>query len=357
MSHPYLDRVNLIVDKINSQAKSEGKLTGFCIGNTRKIDSNGLFFTPIRRTSRMIAGSVIVYREDEAIKIAQALDGKVNYILVDSEKKISASMWDQGSVGNIERVVRETVKVSRILTYKGNDLTVDALDCLAALVISSYPRGISGKTAAIIGAGNVGAKLALKLVERGMNVCMSRRDKRKLFSVVEALNIIKPPETIATITAAKDNLAAVNNADLVIGLSHGTAVITMNMVEIMADDGVLIDGGKGCCDSKAIQLAESRGIPIYRADIRSSFEGYISMALDMESRLQHSIGRAIVNGVPIVSGGLLARLNEVVVDSIVNPSTIFGISNGFGDFVRSPDPDQTLKLKTVENYLQNKQSL
>lgn len=87
MNFPYLDRVNLIVDEVNFQAKSEGKLTGFCIGNTRKIDSNGLFFTPVRRTSRMIAGSVIVYSEDEAIKIAQVLDGNVDYVLVDSEKR------------------------------------------------------------------------------------------------------------------------------------------------------------------------------------------------------------------------------------------------------------------------------
>ena len=82
-----LQQVNRTIEQVVQTAKVEGKLTGFFIGNTAKIDSYGLYFTPIRNTSIMIAGGVIVYSEKQAIDIAKAVDEKVQYILVDEEKK------------------------------------------------------------------------------------------------------------------------------------------------------------------------------------------------------------------------------------------------------------------------------
>lgn len=339
-----------IIYKIQLIAKESGKLTGFCIGNTRKIDFRGFYFSPIRQASRVVAGSAIVYSELEAVKIAKAVDGRVDYIFIDTEKKINLDMWGSDGVGNIERAIRENVTQSLILTYKGNDLTVDALDCLISQVLSTHPRGISGKRAAIIGAGNIGAKLALKLVERGMSVSLSRRDKIKLLKIVDALNIIKPLETIATVSAAPDNASAVEGADLVLGLSQGTPVITADMVDKMAPSSILIDGGKGCCELEAVQRAKERGIEIYRADIRSSFEGHTSMILEMELMLKENLGRSNIDGIPIVAAGMLGYFNEIIVDKINKPTVAFGVADGRGDFVRNLSPEQELSLDIVKKF-------
>jgi len=347
--------VGLIVAQVQRLALEEGKLTGFCIGNTRKINDTGLYFSPVRRTSRLVAGSAIVYDVNQAVDVARAVDGLVDYVLVDTEKKISPELYGADNVGNVERAVRETVKQSSVLAYKGNDLTVDSVENLIVQILSSHPKGLSGKKAAIIGAGNLGSKLALKLVERGMDVALLRRDSAKLETIVAALNIIKPAETIATITAALNLLSASQGAHLLVGLTPGTPVINVAMVDSLAPGAVLLDIGKGCCEMEAIVQAKALDIPIYRADIRPGFDGHMTMMLETERILKTALGRAVFDGVPVVSGGLLAYADEVVVDSIAEPRAAFGFGNGLGDFVRVLTDKQALRLQKVRNYIQSLQ--
>ena len=343
-----------ILDEVRHRAEVNGKLTGFCIGNTRKINESGMYFSPIRDTNRLVAGSVIVYSEDEAREIANRVDGQVDYVLIDAEKKATSDLWGGSTISNVERVVRETVKQSKILTYKGNDLTVDAIETFVSQVLSSYPRGLAGKTASIIGAGNVGSKLALKLVERGMSVTLYRRDTAKLSAIVTAINLIKPPETIAEVTAAPDCLIAAKGVDLLIGLTHGIPVITPAMVNLLAATAVILDGGKGCIEIAAIKRANCLGHSVYRADIRPGFSGHLELALETERIVKDNLGRAVFNGVRVVSSGLMADVDEVVVDSITNPSAVYGVANGAGDFVRTLSPSQLRRLSSVREKITNK---
>ena len=54
--------------------------------------------------------------------------GKVDFILVDIEKKVISR--DKNEYINIERSVKDEIKKSKIFTYKGNDLTVQACETL-----------------------------------------------------------------------------------------------------------------------------------------------------------------------------------------------------------------------------------
>ena len=80
----HIQQLKKIIENINEISIQEKKLTGFFIGNTTKIDSSRLYFTPTRNTPFMVAGGVIVYSEKQAIDIAKTVDGKVTYILVDN---------------------------------------------------------------------------------------------------------------------------------------------------------------------------------------------------------------------------------------------------------------------------------
>lgn len=95
-----------ILKQVLAIAQREGKLTSFCVGNTRKVNVTGLYFSPIPNTTKLVAGSVIVDRVSQAADIARIVNGKVQYILVDTEKKISPEMYGPEDVDNIERAVR-----------------------------------------------------------------------------------------------------------------------------------------------------------------------------------------------------------------------------------------------------------
>ena len=325
-------QLDSILRDLEFLGQKENKKTGFCIGNTRKVSTSGLFFTPIRHTEKLVAGSVIVYSVAQAEEIVNKIDGKVDYILVDSEKKISSELYKE-DVGNIERKVRSVVKFSKIFTYKGNDLTVNSIDIILEQLFSDKKRGIGGKKASIIGAGNIGSKLALRLVERGVDVVMTRRDTAKLNSIVNALNLIKPKETLANITGTTDNLAASNGADILVALTSGKPVITREIINSLNKSAILMDAGKGCFSPKAIRLANREKITIYRPDIKIGFEGFTSSLFKTDTVIDSSIGRRLLKGVSVVSG-LLGNLNEIIVDDYTKPQVVYGVADGYGEFIK-----------------------
>ncbi len=350
----YLEETERILREVLAIASREGKLSGFCIGNTTKVNESGLYFSPIRNTSKLVAGSVIVYRAREAVEIARVVDGRVDYIFVDSEKKVGPDpgMFGPGDLGNVEGAVRDVVKRSAVMTFKGNDLTVDSIDCLLAQLVQDPLRGVGGKKVAIIGAGNLGFKLALRLVERGAHVVITRRDKEKLDGMVRALNFVKPSYTAARVVGATENEEAALGANILIGATNGIPVITEKMITNLAPDALIMDAGKGCLFPEAAHRAEELGLTVLRIDIRAGFEGQVAMLLETERILKCATGRREIDRVRIVSGGLLGRAGEIVVDNVHRPTSIYGVADGLGDFVRSLSPEQARSLEVVRRYLE-----
>lgn len=348
------EELERVLEDVRGAAEREGKKTGFCIGNTTKKIDLDYFFTPIRNTSFCVCGSVIIDRVLIADEIAAAIDGKVDYIFVDTEKKISPERYGENDAGNVERTIRKTVTHSKIFAYKGNDLIVDAIDTFLAQKISWDERGIGGKKIAIIGAGNVGFKLALKLIERGANVFVVRRDRKKLSAITRALNYIKPQSTMASIRGTTDIRTAVRDAAVVIGLTPGTGDIMVSMIKEAQPGALLIDGGKGSFSAAAVEQAEKSGMLIYRSNIIASFEGQVAMLLKMEELMQQQSGRTLLHGMSVVAGGVVGKKGEIVVDDLEDPKQILGIADGSGDFNRNPSKEEISKVAHLAKLIQER---
>ena len=67
--------------------------------------------------------------------------------------------------------------------------------------------------------------------------------------------------------------------------------------------------------------------------------------------LNKRTGRGFFHGHKLVSGGLLAREDEIVVDDYRNPSSIYGVGNGAGDFMRNPKNEMINELILLEKLL------
>ena len=344
---------NLLVKIINI-GKTEDKNTIFLIGNTAKIECNNFYFTPVRNYDQMIVAGIVVYKESIAKKIAKKIDGLVDYIFVDAEKKISDSHSLSGEPGNIERAVKEVVQKSILITYKANDLTIEAVDAFLSEYYLKEIVGIGGKKVAIIGAGNIGSKLALKLVERGANVFLYRRNKVKLDLIVTYINSIKSQYTVAEDYASISCIEACKDADILIGATNGTPVINKNIISSnlrIRDNFLVIDIGKGSVSKSAIQIAHSKNIEVYRLGVESALEGMIVSLISTHNIFSKRTGRGVFHKVRVVSGGLLAYDNEIIVDNYNDPKIIYGVGNGVGDFERHPNSQAVNKIKSLEEII------
>ena len=347
----YISQTVELVEKINKVASSEKKKSGFLIGNTAKIDKEGLYFTPLRMTNLMVIGGIIVYSESQAIEITQAIDGKVDYVLVDAEKKVPNKMSVSGEPANIERAVRETLNKSNLWVYKANDLSVEAVDALLGYLYKGAPGGLGGKKVVVIGCGNIGSKLALKLVERAADVVITRRDQKKLKIIADAINCIMPKYTKARVDYSKNNELAIKDADVLIGATNGVSVITADMLRGLNKNAIILDVGKGSLKSQALEYALENKIDIYRIDVTAAISGMIETQWMVQNIIENKMGRRKYKGERLVAGGLLGMKGEIIVDNISNPKVIYGIADGKGDFIRLTSNDQKRTLQRLEKIL------
>ena len=346
-----MNRINQVIDQVFRIDPLKERDIIFLIGNTSKVIEDDFFSIPIRIYNQFIVIGVIVSGEKIAQKIAKSVDGRVDYIFVDSEKKINDKNSVSTSPGNIQRAVSEVVTKSILKSYKANDLTVDAADLFISEYYSKDIANLGGKKIAIIGSGNIGSKLAAKLVERGADVRMYRRNKIKLNKVVEYINETKPKYTVAAAFGSISIAGACEQADIIIGLTNGKVVIHEDAILLANPNPLLIDIGKGSISNKAIKFAHSLNIEVYRLSVESALEGMILASISTQNIFRNNTGRATHEGIKIVSGSILALENEFVVDNYNVPKIIYGLGNGSGDFEINPSEEMLIKLKRLEEII------
>ena len=228
---------------------------------------------------------------------------------------------------------------------KLNDLTVDALDSLISLTVKS----VAGKKIAIIGCGNIGSKIALKLLERDADVVITRREgsEKILQNIAQGLETMKCKGSSSKVLFTTDNLSAATNAYIIIGCTPGTVCINEKMTSLMDPKGIIIDVGNKTISKEGIKNAAEKGIEIYTLFMQPGFEG--QMACLMETKmLTKRLGRRTVGEFNLVSAGLLGKKGDVLVDDISNPNKIIGIADGQGGLKKTKILPSTEQIKGTQ---------
>ena len=63
------------------------KIKCIFLGNTVKKENSSFYISDVRENEKFIYSSIIIYNNFFAKKISSFIDGKVDYVLVDTEKK------------------------------------------------------------------------------------------------------------------------------------------------------------------------------------------------------------------------------------------------------------------------------
>ena len=188
-------------------------------------------------------------------------------------------------------------------------------------------------------------------MERGSNVYLYRRNKDKLNLIVRQINTIKSRYTVAKAFSSSSVMEACNGADILIGATDGIPVIDASIINNLPIESLLIDIGKGSISEEAIKKANSRNLAVYRLSIESVLEGMVVSLISTHDVLNQRTGRGFYHKIKVVSGGLLAQNDEIVVDDYRKPKLIYGIGNGYGDFVRIPGKKMEEKLDLLKQLL------
>ncbi len=319
---------------------------GFNIGTLTNYDQDSDYYlTPVRKSSHLIYTGAIVRNVETAIQIARIVDEIVSYIFVDSEKKVSESNYGANDVGNIEKAVSSVINASILLTYKGNDLTVQSADTLIRVLTPN----LTGAKIAIAGVGNIGMKLALSLLERGNSIYLYSQDRSHSIDVATILNKSKLRTTISRAYSTESLLEAVDQADILIATSNRKKFIGLEHVNLMhrINDSVspiLIDVGKGCFKDEVHDEINT----VMRVDVGDQLSSEIDSLISKYEFLKSSIWARNVGHTRFVIRGIVGKKGDVLVDSLSKPSSVLGICDGDGNVSKvTSDIEEKLLKKIV----------
>ncbi|MDA8734402.1 hypothetical protein N9M44_03900 [Flavobacteriaceae bacterium] len=328
-----------IINRIDELIDLKGDLNKkivFTVGNTRVFDSLSFYLTPTRLIDDLLISGIVLFSETEGSIVFNLLDGKVDFIFVDCEKK---SKNNKSGLFNIERLSVELITKSKLYFYKGNDVTVDSIDSFIFQFYKSSNQLLGGKNILIVGIGNIGFKIALKLVERGVNVFLKSRDYSKAKLLSDTINLIKPLETISSVKvySPKQDYNAVILSHLKPLADNDYVIDTLNSQALM------IDVGKGCLTNHQINLLNDKNIVSYRLDIGETFINQIKLTLSGIKKFNIPKSKKLLDGYSLIEPGIIGKENDVVIDSIKNPKVIYGICNGTGGLTTNINKSEIFK--------------
>lgn len=343
--------------------KHENVKSVFTIATTSKQESKP-YLTPLRKSDFFIVCGCVIFDQSSLIKIIDIVDGEVDYIFVDSEKKIplrvhhglsdthdeiynQINTYGLIETGNLSKICFQKIRKSKIFEYKPNDITVNATWSF----LSQRLKFLSGKKISILGSGNIGSKLALKLVECGSSVSIYRQNSYKGYTIAQGLNFIKPENTVSSITFHENILQTTFMSDVLIGSTNGISVIDIDLVKSIKKNAIIIDLGKNTLTKDAIEYALSKNIEIYRTDVTSAFEGFIYESMKMDEILHNSYGKKELGYCTIVGGGYFGANGDIIVDNIFHPKRIFGIAAGDGTIKKELTKEDIEKVEQFKKEI------
>ncbi|PTC01514.1 hypothetical protein C9975_01740 [Thalassospira xiamenensis] len=305
-----------------------------CLATTANINNPAVLVGSPRISGEVLAGNLILRETNSFHDFVQKFDSVVDCFFVDCERKSGVSL--------VERA-RSIIHPDRLHFFKPNDFTVEAADEWIAGRITDLTRTRS----AIIGAGNIGSKLALRLAERGSDVNLVGKNPKVLQEVAQGLSHIVRGE--GTITPCVSILDACKDANVIVGCTQGLPVIDEDAISVSAPS-ILLDVGNGCFSSSAISAAQRNQLMIEVLSPAAGWEGALHRYITTRE-LQRGMGRRKLRDseVWIVSRGILGHEGDVLVDSISNPTHVIGVCNGSGDLLYGEDAE--IKTKIAETSL------
>lgn len=320
------------IEKIIGPDKSD-VVKVFTIGNTRISNESRFYFTPIRKHENIISAGVIVFSEEEAAIIMSKIDGLFNFILIDSEKK-SISTNSSYGIFNLERLSSEIIKQTKIYRFKGNDLTTNSIEDFVHSILLRKGKLMGGNNVLIIGLGNLGFKLTLRLVELGMNIYVKSRTALKIDNLLETINLIKPKETIASARKFEESeiAAVLPKIDFVILCTTTIVSDFEKYTEYFGSDIIILDVGKGCISNEVIEHLKKRNIVVYRLDIGDALGQFIFGNVLNKRELEIPRFRILSSGATLLTKGIVGLKGDIVVDDIDDPQVLYGICDGKGSF-------------------------
>ncbi|MDU0314727.1 hypothetical protein RKE38_13595 [Phycicoccus sp. M110.8] len=280
---------------------------------TATLHGHGTVRLPDRLDAEGVIAAFSVETPIGAEQILRELDEPGRELFIDVERK-------QGV--DILGIATQCIQHSTLHPHKPNDATVRSLDVLVTHLMGA---DLGALKVGVVGSGNIGFKAGLLLVERGARVFLYARRADAAQLAVDAINAILPRHSSTQIEVWTDQ-----KVDLMITAISARGAIGTEWLDRLSDKAIVVDVGIGNLSTEFLAAIVERSAHVVRLDTSATGSQLNTGSPDF---FEQRFGRALLAGVPVVSGGIIGSRGMVVVDSFARPTRVLGLADGVGGLV------------------------
>jgi 4-hydroxy-2-oxovalerate aldolase len=307
--------VEILAQQAKVTAQKFNLNTVFNLVQTLRPKCGCTIYPSLYEGQQFVVASGEVDNSKDALDLAEAVDGKFDYLLLDVDHKFPQS---KQFVTEIKKILHKT----SVLIYSDLEIWTKSIKLFLNQLIGSDLQGQKG---VVIGKNPLSERLLKDLNEFGFS-----------FS------------TAADFNNCKD-------------MSGYRAVIVTEEIQALdisqlAPDVILIDAFIRSFNAEIIQLLNKNEILIYRPEMYAAIHAEIQSNVFFFQLINERQGVGEIEGVKIASGGVIVPRGAVIVDSIKNPTKIYGITNGEGSLLlpQQLSHDETKAREQVGQYIKLK---
>lgn len=325
---------NIFISELNFLKRFE--TNGIIISTSAKEPTEFLVL-PRREFENYGLSTFMINNEQILKETLKFYDGLVDCFYIDVELKQSINLY---------KIAHENVISSKIVSIKPNDITVESLDLLLR---DRYKDNFTNKNILVIGTGNLATKIIIRFAERQANIFVLGRSERKTKDLVFFLNQITPLNT----PKIRPNQNAIDTEfDIVISAISGQFTDENLIRSKINDKTTFIDVGINNFRETFINERSKKGNTFLRLDTRIALPYQMLYSNKYtEYFIKNIIGKADFNGVTIVSGGLVGKEGDVIVDRIDRPTQLIGLADGSGGVKKNATDEERAKIKTIQRVI------
>lgn len=273
----------------------------------------------IQRSPTHSIGTVTFSTEMQLVEILQAVDGKVDCLLLDIDRR--RIFGPQMAALTASELLHTTC----LLTYSNGRTWAQGVQDQVARLLKER---VVGAKIVIAGDHRRSRLLALKLIDFGADVTVIVREQDEEEEYTAATTVFTQTDYPHDHYIAGEHAAEhIQQAQvLVVWPSWGTWLYPDQAQHVQAGCYVLAVG-RGSLDPDGLAIAQERGARLVLADITPRVAG-AALAAQLGTKIAPAWGR--IAEVPVVAGSAVGEQGAVIVDDVQQPTRIIGVADGSG---------------------------
>jgi 4-hydroxy 2-oxovalerate aldolase len=286
------DKAKAILNELVSLSKKTGKESVFSLTISKRAQEIMAF---IRQSSSLVIANVEAQDLQEIEMILSDIDGKVDWVLL-----------DESCVLLRESTHDKMVKKSRLAWYSEERVLLSGLSAFIS------QKSLKGKIL-VFADQDLGELVTLQLRQQGISaVIVSGGDRLFFAQQMEGGGV-------SAIVSFDQEFCSFLNGESVRSVKKDVLI---------------------CCARPGVFPGEfwkeilKTGSMVFRLDARAALASELSLVIDTNKHIG-IMGSRIIDGVKVVSGGVIGTKGSIILDSSSHPRKVIGVCNGAGGLLSS----------------------